>query len=241
MPPSPMKFCNMAVDGKDEWLTPPWVLEQLGTFDLDPCAPVNAPWPTARHHFTINDDGLAQDWEGRVFMNSPYGRVIPLWMRKMAQHAYGTALVFARTDTEWFFESVWSKATALLFLRKHLHFHHVTGERARHNSGAPSVLVAYGMEDADQLAYADFDGKFVPLTIPRFVAVQALAAEPSWKDVLINIMRGASGPVPLDRLYRMVSDHPKAKGKAHWREKVRQTLKRGPFERVDNGVWQVAG
>lgn len=24
--------------GKDEWLTPPWVLKKLPKFDLDPCA-----------------------------------------------------------------------------------------------------------------------------------------------------------------------------------------------------------
>jgi len=32
---------------KDEWLTPPDIIKALGPFDLDPCAPIVRPWPTA--------------------------------------------------------------------------------------------------------------------------------------------------------------------------------------------------
>ncbi len=31
----------------DEWYTPKEVLEALGKFDLDPCAPIAPLWPTA--------------------------------------------------------------------------------------------------------------------------------------------------------------------------------------------------
>ena len=58
---------------KDEWLTPPDLLEKLGTFDLDPCSPIVRPWDTAKHHYTIHDDGLSQTWFGRVWCNPPYG------------------------------------------------------------------------------------------------------------------------------------------------------------------------
>lgn len=37
---------NTNTINKDEWLTPPWLLSRLGSFDLDPCASVNRPWPT---------------------------------------------------------------------------------------------------------------------------------------------------------------------------------------------------
>lgn len=50
--------------GKDEWLTPPDILKALGPFDLDPCAPINPPWPMAANHFTILDNGLAREWGG---------------------------------------------------------------------------------------------------------------------------------------------------------------------------------
>ena len=53
---------------KDEWLTPPDIIKGLGDFDLDPCSPIERPWDTAKKHYCILDDGLKQDWEGRVFV-----------------------------------------------------------------------------------------------------------------------------------------------------------------------------
>jgi len=53
---------------KDEWLTPPPIIEALGPFDLDPCAPVVRPWPTAAAHLTIEDDGLTADWPPEAFV-----------------------------------------------------------------------------------------------------------------------------------------------------------------------------
>jgi len=49
---------------KDEWLTPPHILDALGDFDLDPCAPVCRPWSTARNHYTIEDNGMLSPWAG---------------------------------------------------------------------------------------------------------------------------------------------------------------------------------
>jgi hypothetical protein len=59
---------------------------------------------------------------------------------------------------------VWSKADGLLFLHGRLHFHYPDGTRAAANSGAPSVLVAYGQRDAQILAdKAGEWGTYVPL------------------------------------------------------------------------------
>lgn len=126
------------------WLTPPTLLEALGEFDLDPCAaPEPRPWPTAKKHYVEKDDGLLQTWEGRVFLNPPYGPHVGKWLDKLANHGNGIALIFARTETEAFHRQVWEKASALFFLEGRLFFHHPDGTRAKHNGGAPSVLVAY--------------------------------------------------------------------------------------------------
>jgi hypothetical protein len=130
--------------GHDEWLTPPSILAPLGTFDLDPCAPVARPWDTAARHFTVEDSGLLQPWAGRVWCNPPFGREAIHWMRKMAAHGNGVALIPARTETAMFYETVWQVADAVLFIKGRPHFHTVDGKRAPFNSGAPICLIAYG-------------------------------------------------------------------------------------------------
>lgn len=127
----------------DEWLTPPRVLNALGEFDLDPCAPITRPWPTAKKHLTIADNGLMHPWSGRVWLNPPYGGKIAPWMQKMAAHGNGIALVFARTETDWFEHCIWNAASAVLFLYGRLNFFLVNGSESKHNAGAPSCLVAY--------------------------------------------------------------------------------------------------
>lgn len=148
---------------KDEWLTPPEIIEALGYFDLDPCAPVNRPWPTAETHFTIEDDGLRQKWFGRVWLNPPYGPHTAVWLEKLANHGEGIALVFARTETEAWHAHVWPKAWGVMFLRGRLHFHHVTGKRTRQNAGAPSALIAYGQLCGVHLMTSGLPGRFVKL------------------------------------------------------------------------------
>jgi hypothetical protein len=147
----------------DEWLTPPEIISSLGEFDLDPCAPIVRPWETAKKHFTKNDDGLQQTWEGRVWLNPPYGRESVAWLDRLSEHGNGIALIFARTETNMFIDCVWEKASAVLFIYGRLHFHYVDGTRAKANAGAPSVLVAYGDQNVESLIHCKIPGKLVPL------------------------------------------------------------------------------
>lgn len=148
---------------KDEWLTPPDIIKVLGPFDLDPCAPIVRPWPTATRHLTIEDDGLRHHWEGRVWCNPPYGQQTAAWLSRMAKHSNGIALVFARTETKMFFDHVWQSATGLLFIEGRLHFYHSNGEKAKGNSGAPSVLVAYSHSDSTILRASGIKGQYIQL------------------------------------------------------------------------------
>lgn len=146
------------------WLTPPHLLEALGPFDLDPCAaPSPRPWPTARRHIELPEDGLASDWSGHVWLNPPYSFEAWKWLARLADHGDGIALIFARTETAGFIAQVWNRATAVLFLHGRLHFHYPDGTRASANGGAPSCLVAYGERGASKLASTDLAGTFVPL------------------------------------------------------------------------------
>lgn len=138
----------------DEWYTPPEVFDALGlAFDLDPAAPPGGvPWvPTARY-FTRREDGLTQPWQGRVWMNPPYGRNTGRWLAKLADHGDGLALVFARTDTAWFQRTA-KVASALCFVRGRLRFHRPDGSPGD-TAPSPSLLVAFGLPCALGLAEA---------------------------------------------------------------------------------------
>jgi hypothetical protein len=81
----------------DSWITPRWLIDRLGPFDLDLCACTPQPWPCAARQYTEADNGLLMPWDGLVWLNPPYGRATGAWLNRLALHGEGIALVFART------------------------------------------------------------------------------------------------------------------------------------------------
>lgn len=139
----------------DVWLTPPYILDALGPFDLDPCSPIDRPWDTANRHLTVFDNGLKIPWHGRVWLNPPYGPQIGQWLARLADHGDGIALIFARTETAAWFDHIWPSATAIRFIKGRLNFHFPSGTRSPTNSGAPSALIAYGNDNVECLSRID--------------------------------------------------------------------------------------
>jgi hypothetical protein len=125
-------------------LTPRWIIDALGPFDLDPCAADPRPWDCAKTNYTEADDGLSRPWEGLVWLNPPFNRYeVGRWIARLAAHGKGIALLHARTETEWF-APIWDKASAILFLSQRIKFCRPDGSEQEANSGAPPVLVAFG-------------------------------------------------------------------------------------------------
>jgi hypothetical protein len=221
-------------------LTPPFVLDALGgadSFALDPCAaPEPRPWPTARRMVALPDaNGLMVRWSGRVWLNPPYSTAeIGRWMKRMAEHDEGTALIFARTETDAFHRFVWGAASGLLFLEGRLHFHNAQGARYAFNAGAPSVLCAYGQGDLDRLAACDLHGALVPLRFARFALVAGL--DQTWTQAIGDWLRRQRGPVSIGEAYRYFATHPKAARNPNWQAKVRQKLQQ-LGERVDRATY----
>jgi phage N-6-adenine-methyltransferase len=144
---------STALDIPVEWYTPPSIFQSLGlVFDLDPCSPgaerTNVP---ARVHWSLPTDGLAEPWFGNVWCNPPYGRETGRWMHRLAEHGTGIALVYARTDTRWFQQTV-AQADAVLFIAGRVRF--INGATGQQGGGASagSMLVAYGSANAHVLA-----------------------------------------------------------------------------------------
>lgn len=137
-----------------EWYTPAWVFEELAIeFDLDPSSPhdMELPWQPIKDRYTVFDDGLSKEWVGRVWLNPPYSKWTQQWMKRMAAHANGIALVFSRTDAIWFHESACT-ADAILFLKGRVQF--VPGHENAHKksrSGAGTVMFAWGKECVEAL------------------------------------------------------------------------------------------
>jgi phage N-6-adenine-methyltransferase len=98
----------------DEWYTPAEYLEAaravMGGIDLDPATCAAAQEVVqARAFFTKEDDGLAQEWRGRIWLNPPYSAALtPRFVDKLCtEYDVGRideaiVLVNNATDTAWF-------------------------------------------------------------------------------------------------------------------------------------------
>lgn len=126
-----------------EWETPLPLFAELdrlfGGFTLDPCAT----WQNAKCacFFTREQDGLRQPWNGKVFMNPPYGREIGQWVKKAWEASLSGALVVcllpARVDTRWWHD--YACHGHIYFLRGRLRF-----GPAQNSAPFPSAIVTFG-------------------------------------------------------------------------------------------------
>jgi hypothetical protein len=152
-------------------ITPKWIIDALGPFDLDPCGNDPRPWDCAHQTYTAN--GLMFPWFDRVWLNPPFHRYqVGAWIERMAEHGSGIALLHARTEAAWF-EPIWQKAAGLLFMADRVIFHKpdgspqtITKPTSKHfgkvaNSGAPVVLVAFSPYDLERLTTSKIPGAIV--------------------------------------------------------------------------------
>lgn len=127
----------------DEYATPQSLFDELNaefSFNLDPCA-------TKENHkcedfYTIEQDGLSHDWEGRcVFCNPPYSRIAQ-WVRKCYEEAKKpnttvVMLIPARTDTRYFHDYIYHHAE-IRFIKGRLRFND-----EKKGAPFPSMVVIY--------------------------------------------------------------------------------------------------
>lgn len=128
-----------------EWYTPPEIFARLACrFDMDVCSPGKdaVSWIPATRHLTKAEDGLLTPWSGLVWMNPPYGRMTRRWVAKFLRHGNGIALLFSRTDTEWFHVLADAGAT-IIFLRKRIAFRR-NGKIAENRGGCGSLFAGLG-------------------------------------------------------------------------------------------------
>ena len=132
--------------GEFEWYTPVAILERsrafLGEFDLDPASHAQAQESVkASRFFTIDDDGLAQDWHGRVWLNPPYAQpAIAQFCAKLIEEfqagrvAEALLLTHNYTDTAWW-QGVAAVASCFCFTSGRIRFVSPSGDLAAPTQG----------------------------------------------------------------------------------------------------------
>lgn len=145
----------------DEWYTPKEIIDALGEFDLDPCAPMHPLWPTAKSCTTSRTMVLYKIGGGRIWLNPPYSKPL-MWqfVEKLAEHGNGIALLFNRCDSNKFQDIIFKKATGMMFLRNRIKFFRPDGTRGD-SPGCGSILIAFGEDNAEILRTCDIAGKYV--------------------------------------------------------------------------------
>lgn len=119
--------------GDFEWYTPTEYVEAaravMGAIDLDPASNATANTVVrATTFYTAEQDGLAQHWRGRVWMNPPYRTdLVEQFAAKFAEHvaagdvSAGIVLVNNATATQWF-RTLTDAAVAICFPYARVHF-----------------------------------------------------------------------------------------------------------------------
>ncbi len=142
----------------DEWYTPLELIRALGSFDLDPCASAARLWDTAKKHYTKADNGLVQEWAGRVWLNPPYSHpLVTRFVERLAEHGDGIALLFSRCDTKLFQEVIFPTADSVYFLRERVRFYRPGGTRGG-SPGCGSVLAAFGANNTEAILRSGLKG-----------------------------------------------------------------------------------
>ena len=132
--------------GENEWYTPAKYIEAarkvLGTIELDPASSsVAQATVKAGRFFTREDNGLTQDWFGKVWLNPPYSQP-EIWefCKKLVDECVAgnvteaILLTHNYTDTSWFHYAE-SIATAICFTRGRIAFEDQNGDTCAPTQG----------------------------------------------------------------------------------------------------------
>jgi ParB family chromosome partitioning protein len=148
--------------GHQEWYTPPEYVEAarsaLGTIDIDPASSETA---QRGAFFTVQDDGLAREWAGNVWLNPPYARdLIDRFVDKLlSEIAAGRTqqaimLTNACTDAAWFRRAL--AASSAVCLTKRIRFWAPDGRPSGSPTQGQSIMYYGPAVERFKAAFAGF-------------------------------------------------------------------------------------
>lgn len=145
---------------KEDWCTPADFFKKLDDefhFTLDPAATEKS--AKCKKFYTPEDDGLSKSWAGEtVFCNPPYGRDISKWVQKGYEESLNpdtvvVMLIPSRTDTSYWHDYIFNKASDIRFIRGRLTFTDEDGNPNTDGKGHvnsapfPSAVIVYGKKE----------------------------------------------------------------------------------------------
>lgn len=149
--------------GSEHWATPrePLLSEIVafyGKFTLDPCA--TARNTVADRYYTVQHDGLAQDWKAtNVFVNPPFNKkkkmYVGPWVKKATEEValhhtqQVVMLVPARTDTIWWHKYVMPMAENVWFIKGRVKFTKPNTEST--SAPFPSAIIVFRLQSGMQV------------------------------------------------------------------------------------------
>jgi site-specific DNA-methyltransferase (adenine-specific) len=118
----------MVSSKSNEWDTPLDFFNELNkefNFTLDPCCREDT--AKCSKFYTINEDGLKQDWsKDIVFMNPPYGGHTGDWIKKAYEESLKGAtvvcLIVSSTDRSYWHDWIFPFASQVRFIRGRIKF-----------------------------------------------------------------------------------------------------------------------
>ena len=166
--------------GSMEWFTKPeWIARAravMGGIDLDPASCAFAQRVVrAAEWFDRKQDGLAQPWHGRIWINPPYrtglvGKFIAKLIEERASYKQAVVLVLSLTETEWF-QNLGRVASAVAFPKRRLVFYNEHTEQQQPVWGSAFFYIG-ARREAFAAAFADclVTAPMRPVTPMRAVA-----------------------------------------------------------------------
>lgn len=161
--------------GDNEWYTPAAYIEAarevMGGIDLDPASSSAANRVVRAARFlSISDDGLTQEWRGKVWLNPPYTQPdIQRFMQKLIDEfsagrvGEAIALTHNYTDTAWFHLTS-SAANGICFTRGRIAFEAPDGRKA-----APTQGQAFFYFGPNFAKFAEVFGRFGSIVVRHVI------------------------------------------------------------------------
>lgn len=135
----------------DNLRTPKYVTDQLGSFDLDPCAGEHTNIAKNNWWDGRGEDGIKRDLFGFVFCNPPFSQK-HIWILKMIEHNNGILLLPERGSAPWF-GPVASECKNYFVMGKKINF---DGGSSSNNLG--SVMFLFGDEAVKRIEQCNLPG-----------------------------------------------------------------------------------